>query len=63
MARHTKTLLFPLCGPGGLGCEVVHDPGNARDLLDLGHHLHHHLQRGKSAGAIPGAPEAVSDLL
>ena len=36
-------VLLPLCGAGGLGGQVEHDPGDARDLLDLVHHLQHHL--------------------
>lgn len=31
--------LLPLCGAGGLGSQVVHHSGNARDFLDLIHHL------------------------
>ena len=38
-------VLLPLCGAGGLGGQVVHDPGDARDLLDLIHHLQHHLNK------------------
>ena len=36
-------VLLPLRGAGGLGGQVEHDPGDAGDLLDLVHHLQHHL--------------------
>lgn len=36
--------LLPLCGSRRFGCEVVHHPRDAWDLLNLTDHLQHNLQ-------------------
>ena len=38
-------VLFPLCGAGWFGGQIIHHSGDAWDLLDLVHHLQHHLER------------------
>lgn len=35
--------LFPLCGARWFGGQIIHDSGDAWDLLDLIYHLQHHL--------------------
>lgn len=39
-----RASLLPLCGSWRFGREVVHHSGDAWDLLNLAHHLQHHLQ-------------------
>lgn len=36
-------VLFPLCGTRWFGGQIIHDSGDSWDLLDLIHHLQHHL--------------------
>lgn len=38
-------VLFPLCGARWFGGQIIHDSGDAWDLLDLIHHLQHHLRK------------------
>lgn len=41
--NNVTRFLFPLCGAGWLGGQIIHDSGDTGDLLDLIYHLQHHL--------------------
>lgn len=38
-----RVVLLPLCGAGRFGGQIIHDSGDSWDLLNLIHHLQHHL--------------------
>lgn len=50
-------VLFPLCGARWFGGQIIHDSGDAWDLLDLIYHLQHHL--GKQIRQI--TPETLNN--
>lgn len=53
-------VLFPLCGARWFGGQIIHDSGDAWDLLDLVHHLQDHL--GKQRRQITFKTEGQTEM-
>lgn len=49
-AEESWCVLLPLCGARWFGGQIIHDPGDAGDFLDLIHHFQHHLLWDMIAG-------------